>query len=48
MTNQDQKSAAIEFLDVAFNQGEPEKAVSQYVGKVTFNTIRRFRMAGTH
>jgi len=32
MTNQDQKSAAIEFLDIAFNQGEPEEAVSKYVG----------------
>jgi len=33
MTNQDQQSAAMDFLDLAFNQGDPEKAVSQYVGK---------------
>jgi predicted SnoaL-like aldol condensation-catalyzing enzyme len=32
MTTRDQHSAASEFLDIAFNQGEPEKAVSQYVG----------------
>lgn len=33
MSNQEQKSAAIDFLDIAFNRGEPQKAVSQYVGQ---------------